>query len=240
MAPAGTKTRRTRTMRTRNFLIAGLVALAAVGGATALAVSGGNSNPVPAGQSPRTVVGTQLASAPEATPTPPTAFPQEAAAHLAMLRRAAQPQDAFPQGGGGMLRDRGANLGLARRVNGPTPYWLVPEPDGNVCFVDAAGGGGCLSAGDLAEAGTIATVECGPGVPDGKLLLRGVVPDGVGSVTLTSRLGTTTAPVTENGWEALVTRVPEDERPFQVSWQDGSASKQFDIPVSPDVNQRCG
>ena len=157
-------------MPKRNFLIGALVALAAIGGATAFAVSGGNSDPVPAGQSPRTVVGTQLASSPAATPTttPPAAFPKEAAARLAVLRRGAESQDAFPQSGGGLLRDRGANLALARRViDGASPYWLIPEPGGNVCFVDAAGGGSCQSAADLAQNGTIATAECGPGVPEG-------------------------------------------------------------------------
>ncbi|MGN6190095.1 MAG: hypothetical protein ACTHOE_14465 [Conexibacter sp.] len=217
-----------------------VTAVALSGSAAAIALSGGSS-PVPAGEQPHTVQATGTPPAPNAEAAP-TDVPRIALDAFEVLRRPAQPADALPQTVASRLNVVAGNASLARRViGGPSPRWLVPASGDRICAVAADGASiSCLSADLLARQGTVGSDECGPAIPVDRMVVHGIVPDGVDAVTLTSRVGSTSVPVSGNGWSATTVRVPEDERPFAVSWQAGGTTHELAVPVSPDVNQGCG
>lgn len=233
---------RTPSMRqSRGVLLAVVAVVIMSGSAVALAISGDDSSPVPAGERPHTVQATAAPSAP-AIGAAQTDVPRVALDTFAAFRRPAQPADALPPTVASRLDAVGGNASLARRViGGPSPRWLFPASGDQICAAATDGASiSCLSAASLAQQGTVGSEECGPEIPADRMLVHGVVQDGVESVILTSRTGSTSVPVIGNGWSAMTVRVPEDERPFAVSWQAGGTAHELAVPVSPDVNQSCG
>lgn len=227
----------------RGVLIVSAIAVVIAGSATAVALSGSGSSPVPRGAAPSTVQATSSdsGSASSSAAAQPSSVPAAVAARFGVLRRAATAQDTLTGPGASVVADQGGNVSLARRVvGGASPHWLVPASDGNVCAVASTGATGCQTAASIASEGTIGSTECGPGVPADKMVVWGVVPDGVDTVTLTSKQGSTQVPVSDNGWTTTVVRTPEDARPYQASWADGGTAHDLAVPTSPDVNQDCG
>ena len=148
--------------------------------------------------------------------------PEQAAA-LGILSRAQTPTDAIPQSGvaplvDGSFVDRyGANVALARRADGLTAgaAWVVPGT-GAVCLLSASslnadgspiagmpGGGVCTTTASV-TAGTTYVVSGSRNDP-GVEFLAGIVPDGVGSVTVSLADGTTVGIVVhENVYTAAI------------------------------------
>jgi hypothetical protein len=201
---------RARTLRRHGgLLVAGaLGALATVSVSLALA-SVEDSTPVPSG----------AYEAGTLAPLASTVDPADQAA-FGILRRAvsagdavsaAQAQAASSDSFSGMF---GANVALARRANGLGALgdaWVVPG-DGSICLIaegnvgavdDALGGAAC-EADAGATVGQLEMVAASEGAP-GTLLVVGVVPDGVASVSLTLADGTTqTLSVNDNVYMAEV------------------------------------
>jgi hypothetical protein len=128
--------------------------------------------------------------------TPPGAGGQQASAPspadtaaFAILRRAATPADATqPRTPVQFSGASGANPSLARRAAGlgEAAAWVVPG-SGSVCLISESqngleGGAACMpdEAADAGQLVQLASSEAAPG----QVLLSGLVPDGVSSVTV--------------------------------------------------------
>jgi len=147
----------------------------------------------------------------------------EQATALGILSRAQTPTDAIPQSGvtplvdGSFIDRYGANVALARRADGLTAgaAWVVPGT-GAVCLLSASslnsegspipgmpGGGVCTTTASV-TAGTTYVVSGSRNDP-GVEFLAGIVPDGVGSVTVSLADGTTLGiAVHENVYTAAI------------------------------------
>lgn len=102
----------------------------------------------------------------------------------------------------------GANPNLARQV-GPAGAGLLAVPgEGQVCLA-RRGATDCIPIA-LATAGKLVSIDyCGPQVPDGKIRIAGLVPDGIDSIAIDLKDGKrTTADVSENGYQVDVTAIP--------------------------------
>jgi hypothetical protein len=193
--PAAPRIPRKRRARLRGaaharsrWLLAGIVLLLAGAGGAAIA-GGGRPNPEPA--PPR--AGAVLANGADARDL--SAF--------AILRRPPAESDQIPaQSPVALSGASGANLGLARRAQGlgEGRAWVVPG-NGTVCLIAEwpqrhTGGANCVPdaaalAGQLVGASGTASA---PGIE----FIAGLVPDGVGAVTLHLRgRAVTSAPVHE-------------------------------------------
>lgn len=102
----------------------------------------------------------------------------------------------------------GANPDLARQV-GPAGAGLFAVPgEDHVCLA-RVGGTDCIPT-SLATAGKLVSIDyCGPQVPDGKIRIAGLVPDGIESIDIDLKDGQrTAAEVTDNGYQVDVTTIP--------------------------------
>jgi hypothetical protein len=173
----------------------GIMILAVAGTGVALAVS----SPSPGEPAP-----------PLAETAPVGAVEAGLGSQLGVLRRSQTAADAVP----GSIpivfsQASGANLSLARHVGGQdgSEAWVIPGR-GTVCILarqaeDGLGGAVCTSTA-AADAGGLNVQLASDKLPGGELL-AGVVPDGVGSVTVTlAGGGTTSIPVHENVYTDLV------------------------------------
>jgi len=151
--------------------------------------------------------------------------PDQAAA-IGLLARPLGPGDAMTdamvasQSSGGLVSAYGINPALARRAGGLADggAWVIPG-NGAICFAaygnaggvaDANGGESCDTASD-AIAGHEAMIASSQRAP-GWLLVAGLVPDGVQSVTLTFADGSDeTLPVSDNVYltELQASAVPQ-------------------------------
>jgi hypothetical protein len=125
---------------------------------------------------------------------------------IAQLRRSRVSDDALPAGWRDQLRDGGrwgTNTSLSRRV--APGVWIVPA-DGYVCLANVTPGDGGLNLGcatpEDVDRGLLAPSDVDA---QGNGVLTGVVPDGVGEVTLIDRDGSTrTADVDRNTYRAAI------------------------------------
>ena len=158
----------------------------------------------------------------------------EQSARIGEFRRSRSSDDALPKEwsdkiteGGDQARSFGANPSLSRRV-GPG-VWLLPGK-GFVCVVnttpsDGGLGLGCASPQDV-DRGLLAPADLNA---DGEGILTGVVPDGVGSVTLIDRdrsrrsvevaRNTYRAPIDANIAEVRFTGPDGAERVLPMAWE---------------------
>ena len=176
--------------------VPGVISVAAVL-ATGAVVAAGSAG---AGESQETEAG---------APTVAAVSPEQAA-RVGELRRAARADDRLPDrwsqaiaGAARHGRSWGANPELARRS--APGVWIVPA-DGHICVVsnsptDGSAGFGCASDADLAR-GRLAPTEVDA---NGTGVVTGIVPDGVASVELVDRDGSTRrAEVEHNTYRAAV------------------------------------
>jgi hypothetical protein len=198
-APAPVASRPVRRLRgparlRRRWLLTALVVLLAGVGA-AIATSGRNSpGPVP----PRP--GAVIASAPD---------PADLAS-FGILRRPQAAEDQVPLGLPVALSGAsGANLQLARRApsHGDGQAWVVPGR-GSMCLISSwpaehSGGANCVP--DAAARGGELVTESASGSAPGSEFIAGLVPDGVGTVTVQLAGGATlTLTVRENVYIAAI------------------------------------
>ena len=221
--------------RTRSATLALVTAACAVGGgAAAFAIAGGD-DPEPA----LTVEATEPADVPGGPP--PSALPRDTPeaikAAFAVFRRSQRAADRLPAEAVAPMR---GNPALARQVVSPasdsTRIYAVPAAVG-LCLLTEKGSGGCATNAGAARDGIVGLMEC---IPSGQILLYGVVPDGVGAVTLTSPDGADVqVPVGSNGWTYTVDPLPATGRPDRLSWRNDAGAHAYPVRYSPDVNLPC-
>jgi hypothetical protein len=165
--------------------------------------------------------------------TPISAVATDQASSFGVLRQAQGPLDGF--GGSAVQRAGGVNPGLARSVPVATSdlsagrVWVVPG-NGVICLriIDPAGGEGwtCVSTSDAQEGELVGTLVASPSGP-GPAFIEGLVPDGVGQVTVTDLGGDVeTLPVNEN---VYATTLPA--HPASVSFTTASGQA-VTVPLS--------
>lgn len=191
------------------------------------------------------VVGTQAAPAPANTASVPSVVSESLRSRFAAFRREAGPMDRLDAKLSQKLTVPSVkmNPALARSVGGTqgskTRLYLVPAANEQICVVDQTGSGGCQPVESYVSSGSVSTDECPAHLGDDKLLIYGVVPDGVGEVTLRlSDGGTLEATVTANAWSVETGRGVQ-ERPESVHWSFNGAEKTLAVPYSPDVAAPC-
>ena len=171
------------------FAVAGLMSSLALAGGVALAAGGSpNAGPVPPGE------GTALATTPGSADL----------AAFGILRREGTSTDAFsPRSPVALSGASGANLALARRAVGFTSgeAWVVPGK-GAVCLVaeSTTGPNGGAACGEDSQVtlGRLMQIAHSATAP-GMQFVSGLVPDGVGSVSVHLADGTVDVlPVHEN------------------------------------------
>jgi hypothetical protein len=161
---------------------------------------------------------------------PEPAATADQSADLAILRRPRVASDALPGSPSSWTNDpadgsSGANPALSRSAQGlpAGAAWLIPG-DGMICF-DArfpiAGGGGTCQDDATVDTGRVLIFGYNQSAPN-LLGLAGIVPDGVGTVTVTAPDGTTqSVTVHENVYLA------------EIPLQPGTFSVAFNGPNGP-------
>lgn len=183
------------------------LAVAGVGLASGLS---GSSTPF----QPPTSTSGALATAPDSAST----------AAFSIMRRARTSADEISSHAiGGLSSASGANIALARRAHGFTngEAWVIPGI-GNECLwaesTTAKNGGAVCDGDSTATSGGLMLEAETPSAP-GKVLIAGLVPDGIASVTVTLADGSAQAlPVYENVYMQEITGEPKSVtvRPSQV------------------------
>lgn len=207
----------------RGSLLKGAALAAAI--ASLAGVAGASEALAPAAPAP------PAAADPHAHAAQPITAPDSAQVALfGVLRRAAQPSDAVPDGvrahiAAAMGPDVGVNPGLARRALRTAlgeELYVVPGR-GWVCLASSAGAAGCAPT-DQVALGYAVTLQR---IPSG-VRLGGLVPDGVTTVTIRGAAGeSATASAEGNAWRADVAFDPAS-----VAWARGGASGEVSVPVS--------
>ncbi|HEX2087148.1 MAG TPA: hypothetical protein VHF89_15815 [Solirubrobacteraceae bacterium] len=129
-----------------------------------------------------------------------------------------------------MARDhQGANLDLSRRIATSARWsaWVVPANDA-LCWtlVEERRGAsaGCTPIVQAAAGEAYMLSYGGFGLRDGRVLVSGLMPDGVRSVTVTDRSGTSvSAPVERNAY------VVESGEPARLSWTVDGAERSLEL-----------
>jgi hypothetical protein len=173
-----------------------LIAAIGLGTAAALALS---AAPSPEGPVP-----------PVAEGVPASSIEPALQSSVGLMRRAPTAADVVPASVPvAFSQSSGANLTLARRVagEGGAEAWIIPG-SGSTCILARVAqyriGGAVCTSTTAARAGELNVQSAGSQQP-GAELLAGLVPDGVGSVSMTLADGTTTTEaVHENVYLALV------------------------------------
>jgi hypothetical protein len=179
-------------------MLGGACLAACLAGGAAIATAGDDVDPAP------------VPEAQAAQAEPVSAVPEEQAREIEQLGRPRTSDDALPK----EWRDKlttddesdkhwGANPSLSRRTAPGT--WIVPA-DGYVCVANATPGEGALGFGcatpEDVEKGLLAPADIDA---DGNGVLTGVLPDGVGEVTLVNHDGgTRTVAVERNTYRAAI------------------------------------
>jgi hypothetical protein len=197
-------------------LVAAVASLAGVAGASEALAPAAPAPPVPADPH---VHGAQ----------PITAADSAQVALLGVLRRAAQPGDAVPDGVRAHIAealgpDVGASPSLARRALRTSlgeDLYVVPGR-GWVCLASSVGAASCTPTDRIAQ-GYAAMLQR---IPSG-LRLGGLVPDGVSTVTIRGAAGETATVSTEsNAWRADVAF-----EPASVAWTRSGEKAEVSVPV---------
>lgn len=125
-------------------------------------------------------------------------------------------------------------------VSEPVPVHIVDQPSGEEITVAEVGANACVGVKTLSSCGGEAAIAeghllaielCSPGLPAGSYRVLGMVPDGVEAVRIESEgLGSTTATVSDNAYEAIAQGVPG-----LIVWETASGEElSVPAPVSPE------
>jgi hypothetical protein len=197
------------------------------------------------GDGDRSVTGTQVAPPTTSEAPAPSAVSANLQAAFSVFRRPAAPADAPDADLARRFRTIGANPDLARLlVASDTPqhrFYAVPGRADTLCLVDGTASGGCLPVEVAIERGTVGSDECAVDAPAGRILVYGLVPDGVDEVRLIAPDGSVSlASVPSNVWKTTVARSPAAARASKVGWTTRSGQEaRYAIPYSPDVEEPC-
>jgi hypothetical protein len=139
---------------------------------------------------------------------------------LAVFRRARDSRDAIPPQllAKGLVRELKLRLSDSRVVDpaASTRAYVVPGAAVICAFLGDRAGGGCWPTGTVQSGNATDTALCSTQLPLHTIKTVGLVPDGVASVTLTGRYGSShRAIVRENVFAA---RMSSADPPTQVSW----------------------
>ena len=189
-------------MSNRNKMLAGACVLACLGGGGAIAAIGEEST----GSAPAS----EIEAVQNSGAQPVQAVPADQAQELSQLERPRTSDDAMPGEWKAELTEGesaddhfGANPSLSRRTGPGT--WIIPG-DGYVCVANTTPGEGALGFGcatpEDVQKGLLAPADIDK---DGNGVLTGVLPDGVGEVTLVDKDGSTrTVAVERNTYRAAI------------------------------------
>jgi hypothetical protein len=219
----------TARLRVSSAAAAGLVALAVGGGVAAFAVAGAPSEPAD----------TRTVTAP--SPSSGLGTPEQARAPRGSLRGAfsvlgkgRSKRDNLPTTANvdALVDHAGANPSLshrARSLGSDDAVYVMPSADG-VCLVTEHGGT-CNRADQALDGKVLGAELCSPTLSPGTIRVYGLVPDGVGSVTVGFDDGSSSSvSIVGNVFALETTRVPRS-----VAWGDGAGSEPISLPVPPDA-----
>jgi hypothetical protein len=145
-----------------------------------------------------------------------------------VLRRAASAADRLPDDALKVSAQFGSIPAAARKAR-TTPrgsLYVVPGADERVCLLDGNGAGGCNRLDANGDVRMVTTLDHFPGLEQGEVEIRGIVPDGVRSVTVTLRdSGDRTLDVVNNVYDGVLPGGPKT-----VTWDNGHS---LDAPWMP-------